>query len=370
MKTAASGFYDAIYPKQYIAYRAPKTSSESGSFFLDGNLDKSFWTDVPWTDDFVDIATDIRPKFRTRVKMRWDEDFLYVGAMMEETDVWGTLIEHNSVIFHDNDFEVFVDTDGTNHNYKEFEINALGTTWSLLLNKPYADCGAEDSKRVNPEGGYDMEPPLKSAVAVYPGNAINKPDITNTHWTTEIALPISKLMERNPNSQKPTDGVFWRVNFSRVQWSVNVKGGQYEKAPCCQSCATPGAEAEDNWVWSRQGEVAMHLPERWGVVQFSSKSPTQVEMARYDEWSSRCAAMALYYSLKGYHEKEGRYTDNIDALRSFSKPPFLICDDSKMTIVITDDGFEATAAIDSHTAIVNQERYLVVSSDNSFISEV
>ena len=44
MKTAASGFYDAIYPKQYIAYRAPKTSSESGSFFLDGNLDKSFWT--------------------------------------------------------------------------------------------------------------------------------------------------------------------------------------------------------------------------------------------------------------------------------------------------------------------------------------
>jgi hypothetical protein len=265
---------------------------------------------------------------------------------------------------------VFIDTDGTNHNYKEFEINALGTTWSLLLNKPYADCGAEDSKRVNPEGGYDMEPPLKSAVAVYPGNAINKPDITNTHWTTEIALPISKLMERNPNSQKPTDGVFWRVNFSRVQWSVNVKGGQYEKAPCCQSCATPGAEAEDNWVWSRQGEVAMHLPERWGVVQFSSKSPTQVEMARYDEWSSRCAAMALYYSLKGYHEKEGRYTDNIDALRSFSKPPFLICDDSKMTIVITDDGFEATAAIDSHTAIVNQERYLVVSSDNSFISEV
>ena len=61
----------------------------------------------------------------------------------EETDVWGTLTVPNSVIFHDNDvrspkslayvyiyrtifscelqlqFEVFVDTEGSNHNYKE-----------------------------------------------------------------------------------------------------------------------------------------------------------------------------------------------------------------------------------------------------------
>lgn len=75
-------------------------------------------------------------------------------------------------------FEVFVDADGTNHNYKEvrfevtsradcyvlslclkliplisqFEINALGTTWSLLLNKPYGDSGGENSKRVDPDG--------------------------------------------------------------------------------------------------------------------------------------------------------------------------------------------------------------------------
>lgn len=34
----------------------------------------------------------------------------------------------------------------------KFEINAFGTTWSLLLNKPYADSGGEDSKRVDPNG--------------------------------------------------------------------------------------------------------------------------------------------------------------------------------------------------------------------------
>ena len=32
--------------------------------------------------------------------------FLILGAYMEETDVWGTLTEHNSVIFHDNDVSI------------------------------------------------------------------------------------------------------------------------------------------------------------------------------------------------------------------------------------------------------------------------
>lgn len=31
----------------------------------------------------------------------------------------------------------------------------------------------------------------------------------------------------------------------------------------------PSFPHEDNWVWSPQGEIAMHLPERWGFLQFS-----------------------------------------------------------------------------------------------------
>ena len=143
--------------------------------------------------------------------------------------------------------------------------------------------------------GYDMKPQLKSAVSVYPENSINRPDILNTAWTTEIAFPLSKLMERNSHSMKPDDGVYWRMNFSRVQWGVKVDhNGHYEKAPCCTTCATPGTKAEDNWVWSKQGEVAMHLPERWGIVQFSSRSPREGEqMKYYAEWPARCAAMSL-----------------------------------------------------------------------------
>jgi hypothetical protein len=370
--------YAAIYPRQYIAYRVdngvttttkPTATSDElliePAVTIDGDLEKPFWNDIPWTSDFVDISTSTTPSQRTMVKMRWDEHFLYVGARIEETDVWATLEEHNSVIFHDNDFEIFVDCEGTNHNYKEFEINALGTTWTLLLNKPYDDDGGENSKRVDPENGYDMSPLLRSATKVYPNNAINKPDVRNTHWTVEVALPISKLMERNTLAKKPSNGHFWRINFSRVQWGFEVnEKGQYEKKPCCQSCAVPGTAAEDNWVWSPQGKVAMHLPERWGILQFSSStSPSKDDTkVHYEEWDCRCCAMALYYAEKEYFEKEKHYTDTVERLKTFFNPPFPLHNDASIRIELTEKGYTAKASLGLLTATINQERYLVVSS--------
>ena len=74
--------YSSIYPRHYIAYRAPPAQANSGlAISINGDLNKPFWTEVPWTDDFVDIETNTAPKFRTAVKMRWDEEFLYVGKI-------------------------------------------------------------------------------------------------------------------------------------------------------------------------------------------------------------------------------------------------------------------------------------------------
>src|SRR5437762_10018554 len=45
----------------------------------------------------------------------------------------------------------------------------------------------------------------------------------------------------------------WRVNFSRVEWRHEVLDGKYRKIPNLR---------EDNWVWSPQGVIDMHRPER------------------------------------------------------------------------------------------------------------
>jgi hypothetical protein len=61
---------------------------------------------------------------------------------------------------------------------------------------------------------------------------------------------------------RPVPGVEWRVNFSRVEWRTTVEGGRYVKV---------ANHAEDNWVWSPQGIVNMHVPDRWGRVRFSDR---------------------------------------------------------------------------------------------------
>src|SRR5579859_2810645 len=133
-------FLAADSPKLYDCHHAP------APIRVDGKLDDEAWKRAPWTDWFVDIrdASYSEPRFHTRAKMLWDDDYLYVAAELEEPDVWATLTEHDSVIFRDNDFEVFLNPTGDTLNYFEFEINALNTDWDLFLNKPYRQGGKAD----------------------------------------------------------------------------------------------------------------------------------------------------------------------------------------------------------------------------------
>ena len=239
----------------------------SAPIHIDGSLRDTAWSDLPWSEDFVDITGDeaLRPTFRTRVKMGWDDNFFYVGAEMEEPHVWGTISEKNSVIFEDNDFEVFIDPDGDGLNYHEFEINTLGTIWELSLPKPYGE-GGEPVLGCNLNG-------LQSAVHVR--GTLNDPSDVDEAWSVEIAFPWSELARYNPGrNTPPKPGDIWRINFSRVQWPHEIVDGRYRRIP---PHGIPLAESlnpeeqehpENNWVWSPQGAVNMHLPDRWGEVVF------------------------------------------------------------------------------------------------------
>ncbi|MDE0858747.1 MAG: carbohydrate-binding family 9-like protein [Akkermansiaceae bacterium] len=234
---------------------------------IDGTLTDPAWEGIPWTDDFVDITgkDSLKPHFRTRVKMAWDDEFFYVGAELEEPHVWGTITKKNAVMFEDNDFEVFIDPDCDGLNYYEFEINALGTIWELSLPKPYGEGGV-------PILGCNL-PGLKKAVHVK--GTINDSNDLDEAWSVEVAFPWKELCKYNKNRPSPpTPGDVWKVNFSRVQWPHEIIDGRYVRIP---PHGTPIAESlnpeeqdhpENNWVWSPQGAVNMHLPARWGEVEF------------------------------------------------------------------------------------------------------
>jgi hypothetical protein len=50
-----------------------------------------FWQDVAFSESFVDISTSTLPKFQTRVKVRFDDEFLYVGAHLHDEQVWANI---------------------------------------------------------------------------------------------------------------------------------------------------------------------------------------------------------------------------------------------------------------------------------------
>jgi hypothetical protein len=236
-------------PQSYDCYRTPTPIQ------IDGKLDDPAWKSAPWTSDFVDILGSAKPhpRFRTRIKMLWDDDYLYVAADLQEPDVKAALTQHDSVIFQDNDFELFLKPLPDAAGYFEFEINALNTSWDLYLNKPYNQGGRADNS-------WDI-PGLKTAVAIH--GTLNQSADKDRGWTVEIAIPWSAYTSRQP-VPRPQPGSEWRANFSRVEWPKGIDG----HAP---SSNLPNQHLEDNWVWSPQGVINMHVPEKWGYLRFRGK---------------------------------------------------------------------------------------------------
>lgn len=263
---------------------------------IDGKLDAAEWSHASWTDDFIDIQGPSlpAPKHRTRAKLLWDQSTLYIAAELSEPHLQGTLRDHDSVIFQDNDLEVFIDPDGDNHRYVELELNTLNTTWDLFLDRPYKDGG-------NADNGFEIAG-LRTAVQMQ--GTLNDPSDVDQGWTIEIAIPFENLrtITRTDCPPKPLDR--WRLGFSRVEWQFDVVNGKYQKKP---------GLPEDNWVWSPQGIIDMHRPERWGFIEFQSTT-TDRSFEHNAALSLRDQLMETYHRQREVFRERKDYAESWESL--------------------------------------------------------
>ena len=281
-------------PRQYIAYKARE------KIIIDGRDKEASWQKAPWSDNFIDIEGRISPKYKTNMKMLWDDQYLYFFAQMEEPHIWATLKERDTVIFYNNDFEIFIDPDGDTHNYMEFEMNALNTVWDLFLTKPYRDHGKVlDS--------WDIQG-LKTAG--YINGTLNDPSDTDRSWSVEIAMPWSVITEPGDSRDIPAEQ-FWRINFSRVNWQYDLIDGRYFR----KKEGTGKFLPEYNWVWSPQWVINMHEPERWGYVYFSSnpvghKTTFDIPRDERIKWT----LYSLYRKQREHFNATGKWITSLDSL--------------------------------------------------------
>ncbi|MCY1723513.1 carbohydrate-binding family 9-like protein [Prolixibacteraceae bacterium Z1-6] len=293
------GFEHLFTPaRNYVVYKA------IDKIDIDGRNDEKSWKHAKWSEYFIDIEGDKQPvpTYRTRMKMLWDDTHLYILAELEEPHIWAYYDKNDMIVFHENDFEVFIDPTRDTHNYYEFEVNARNTLFDLFLNKPYRIGGSANIE-------WDAEGFVS---AVHIDGTLNDPSDEDKKWTVEMAIPFSSLSFDGDFVQPTADDV-WKINFSRVEWHTEIVDGKYVRK---KDETTQKVLPENNWVWSEQGVVNMHFPERWGLLQFSGNPvngkkqmfqlPTEEAWAKY--------LWLIYYKQQAYRGKHGSYAKKLTDL--------------------------------------------------------
>ena len=58
---------------------------------IDGIPNEKAWNNSKFTSNFIDIEGVKTPKYETKVKMLWDNTYLYVYAVLQEPHIWGNI---------------------------------------------------------------------------------------------------------------------------------------------------------------------------------------------------------------------------------------------------------------------------------------
>jgi hypothetical protein len=248
-----------------------------------GELNKPDWIAAPKSPLFVDMATGQPAMLETQSAALWDDKNLYIAFWIDEPYPTAHLTERDSIIFSENDVEVFIDGGDC---YYEFEINALNTVYEVLF--IWRDALKRGSKLDVPEfdllerkalsfaGDYDRKPEsfwwgthprgprwafldwdlpgLQTAVKIQ--GKLNDPSKSSKGWTVEMALPWDGLKWlANGRSLPPTEGDIWSLFF-----------GRFQKIPLGNQ------EAQAAWCWTPHGVYDTHMPEKFTKVQFSTRT--------------------------------------------------------------------------------------------------
>jgi len=279
-------------PRNYVVYNT------TGKIDIDGKTNEADWEHAQWSEYHKDIEGDSKPEplYQTREKMLWDKNNLYILAELKEPHIWAYYDKRDMVVFHENDIEVFIDPDRDTHNYYEFEVNARNILFDLFMNKPYRN-GGHANIPWNAKG-------FKSAVQI--DGTLNNPTDIDRKWTVEMAIPFSSLTTDGAFIQ-PENGNVWKINFSRVNWQTDIIDGKYVRKI---NPETNKKYPEYNWVWSPQGIINMHFPERWSMIQFSSNkvgNKKEIFQLPLEEIYAKYLWLT-YYKQRSFLSRNGKYT--------------------------------------------------------------
>lgn len=173
---------------------------------------------------FSDVVSGAAPQQGTRVWLACDVDEMRVLIRAEDTHIFATLTERDALLYTEEVVEVFLDPVGDAASYFEIEVNPLNAVLDLVLRRNRS--GYRKDFAWQCEG-------LRTHVRREPAA-----------WTAELAIPFRSLA-----AEPARPGDKWRANFTRIDRPIGIP--------------------RELTAWSPTGLANFHVPERFGVIEFT-----------------------------------------------------------------------------------------------------
>ena len=318
------------YPNHYVSHKL----KPSESITVDGKLDEPAWLAAETMQNMmVDITRHsdqqlnaIPMDLQANIKVRWDDDYFYVGATLYESFVTAKNVGHNhhAPYSPDNDFEIFIDVSGTTQYYMEYEMSMQNATYDIKWGKP------DGTKLACDESGSSW-PALPTCVNTsfggYPGNwtmvqkthpgackggdcAHTKPALMNGSLTDgsrgTTAWPVSAEDTGMVSATSWVPASYEQYTFPYTQWSAEIRfpirqtpgystqGGGYPTSHGGLTDADPVRQKEWDAYDPSKGDAGPGRPRYWWVNFARAEHPKKYTYAdgSYDICPMNCTAKA------------------------------------------------------------------------------
>lgn len=252
-------------------YEAPKLNAANIP------IDAPQWDAVPKSPPFVNIVNGKRALYETRVAVAWTDADLYVRYWAEEPFLTSTLETRDSLLFAENNVELFIDGGDV---YYELEVNARNVVYEVLF--AWQDVWEEVAARfpeldplapgaytfggnndrqprhfwqgTHPRGlrwaftNWDL-PGLETDVRLH--GTLNDDSDRDQGWDALVKIPWDSLTRfGGPGRAAPPDpGDVWHFQFARYERLEEL-------------------DTSVGWAWTPVGDPDNHAPEKFTPIRF------------------------------------------------------------------------------------------------------
>ena len=226
---------DAVRPGPLPPIPEAVVHRASGKIAVGGELNEADWKQAPVLELGFPWESQTGAKQKTRVRLLWDDNNLYLGYECEDTDITAQYEKRDDPTYSDDAVEAFINPRPAQTDvYFGFEMNARAVLYDYVyFQTRYL------FKRLNLEG-------LKLATKI--DGTLNARGDRDKGWVLEVSIPFAEF-EPLAQNIPPKPGERWTLNLNR--WDGVAPDRRLS-------------------MWSDSGlqRAHPHNPKRFGTIRF------------------------------------------------------------------------------------------------------